>query len=461
MPQFAPADLARWSGGAWRCAPTAPLTGASINTRTLAVGEVFFALPGVRADGHEFVMDAFARGAAGAVVRAEFAAAHPQLPLLAVADPAVALRDIAAGYRATLPATFVAITGSVGKTTVKEMTADLLATVGATARTQGNFNNDLGLPLSLLAVEPDAKFGVFELGMNHPGELAPLCKLLRPSISIVTMVGPVHFEFFDSVQAIAEEKAAVLRCLPKDGLAILDADGDWFELLHAAAPCRLVTTALMAAADYVARVDAAVPDAFVVNERATGEQAVLQNSLPGAHNVRNALLAVAVARAQSATWEDMRRALAAFQPVGLRWQRSEWRGAAIINDAYNASPPSMAAALKTFAETPVAGQRWLVLGGMRELGTAAEDLHNALGHAAAELPGVRLITVGELGAWIAAGAFEAGMGAEKIVICDHCDAAAAVLREQLSAGDAVLLKASRSEKLERVLQDLKAALPVV
>jgi UDP-N-acetylmuramoyl-tripeptide--D-alanyl-D-alanine ligase len=308
-------------------------------------------------------------------------------------------------------------------------------------------------------VEPNAQFGVFELGMNHPGELAPLCKLLQPSVGIVTMVGPVHFEFFDSVQAIAEEKAEVLRCLPKNGLAILDADGDWFALLRNAATCRLVTTALNTTADYTACPEQVPQGAFTVTECTSGAHVALQNAVPGVHNIRNALLAIAAARAQSAAWDGIRAALAAFQPVGLRWQRSEWRGAAIINDAYNASPPSMAAALKTFAEIPATGQRWLVLGGMRELGAASEDLHNALGHAAAELKDVRLITVGEMGAWIAAGAFEAGMDAAKIAICESCKAAADVLREYLAPGDVVLLKASRGEKLEHVVQNLKEGPP--
>ena len=453
MANYFPADLAKWSGGAWQHAP-ASVTGASINTKTLKAGDLFFALEGSKANGHDFVSDALARGAAGAVVRRAFAKKHTKLPLLAVTDPAVALRAIAAGYRATLKVTIVAITGSVGKTTVKEMTADLLATVGLTARTHGNFNNNLGLPLSLLAVGPEAKFGVFELGMNHPGELAPLCKLLKSSIGIVTMVGPVHFEFFDSVQAIAEEKAEVLRCLPPEGFAILDADGDWFELLRNAAKCRLVTTALDTVADYVARTDAARPGAFTVTERTTGESAALQNSIPGRHHVRNALLAVAAARSQSAAWADISAALAAFQPVGLRWQRSEWHGVAIINDAYNASPPSMAAALRTFMEIPTIGQRWLVLGGMLELGAAAEDLHNELGHFVAGLKDVALIAVGELGAWIAAGAFEARMATDRIEICLDCSVAAEILRARLRPGDAVLLKASRGEKLERVLEAL-------
>ena len=454
MPPFAPVDLSRWSGGAWQHMPRLPVTGASINTRTLQPGELFFALPGAQADGHAYVADALARGAAGAVVHADFAAAHPAWPLLRVADPAAALRAIAAGYRTTLSAQFIAVTGSVGKTTVKEMTADLLATVGPTARTRGNFNNDLGLPLSLLAMEPMAEFGVFELGMNHPGELAPLCKLLRPAIGIVTTIGPVHLEFFGSVQAIAEEKAEVLRALPADGLAVLDADGLWFEFLRNAAPCRVVTPALQAAADFVGQPDPARPGAFTVCERASGATMAMMNSVPGAHNIRNALLALAAARLRGAAWGSMRAVLARFQPIGLRWQRSEWAGVTTINDAYNASPPSMRAALATFAEMTVSGRRWLVLGGMRELGRTTAAEHHALGSELATGLWAGLVTVGPLGTLIAAGAAAAGMAAEKIFQCADCSAAVATLRAQLQPGDAVLVKASRGEKLERVIDDL-------
>lgn len=458
MPHFTPGDLARWSAGAWPRAPAVPLTGVSIHTQTLKAGDLFFALPGTRADGHAFVGAALARGAAGAVVRADFAATQPDWPLLVVADPAQALRAIAAGYRQTLPAEFIAVTGSVGKTTAKEMLADLLATRGATARSRGNFNNELGLPLSLLAVEPATQFGVFELGMNHPGELAPLVQLLHPQSAVVTTVGPVHLEFFDSVRAIAQEKAAVLRALPARGLAVLAADDAWFEVLRAAAPCRVVTVALDGDADYMGQFDAAQLTAFTVLERATGETAQLENALPGEHMVRNALLAVAMARAHGVPWAGIRAALINFKPVAMRWEQRVMGGVTVINDAYNASPPSMRAALKTFAQLPVAGAKWLVLGGMRELGPTAEAEHRELGGEIATGDWAGLITVGALGGWIAAGAAEAGMLPHTLFREAHCAAAACELLQRVRPGDAVLVKASRGEKLEAVIQDLTEGL---
>lgn len=454
MPLFDPIDLARWSGHTWPCMPSKLIAGISINTQTLKLGDLFFALQGSRSDGHAFVRDAFMRGAAGAVVRADFAKAHPTLPLLVVDDPAQALRAIAAGYRQTLRTEFIAVTGSVGKTTTKEMLADLLAARGPTARSRGNFNNDLGLPLSLLGVEPTAQFGVFELGMNHPGELSPLVKLLRPQVGVVTTVGPVHLEFFKSVRAIADEKAEVLRALPANGLAVLAADDDWFDVLRVAAPCRVVTVALEGGADYLGQLDMSHTSVFTVTERATGETVPLENALPGEHMVRNALLAVAVAREHGVGWAVIRDTMKNFKPVAMRWEQSVVGGIAIINDAYNASPLSMRAALKTFAKLPAMGVKWLVLGGMRELGPTTEVEHRELGGEIAAGEWAGLVTVGELGGWIADGACEAGMDSRKIFHRPTCTAAACALLPLMKAGDAVLLKASRSEKLEVVIQDL-------
>ncbi|MCX6998421.1 MAG: UDP-N-acetylmuramoyl-tripeptide--D-alanyl-D-alanine ligase [Kiritimatiellaeota bacterium] len=457
MPAFSPEQLAQWSGGAWTRRPAAPATGVSLDTRTLRPGDLFIALPGARTDGHAFVADALARGAAGVLVSAAFAAAQPAVgPLLAAADPARALRALAAGYRGTLRARFVAVTGSVGKTTVKELTADLLATRAPTARSRGNCNNDLGVPLSLLATEPDAAYGVYELGMSHPGELAPLCALVRPAAAIVTTIGAVHLEFFASVRAIAAEKAEVLRALPPDGLAVLAAGSEWFELLRAAAPCRVVTVALNAPADYTGRTQPGRPRAFTVTERAGGVTVALENALPGEHIVRNALLAIALARDAGADWDAIRQALRCHAPLPMRWEQRTLGGVAFINDAYNAGPLSMRAALTTLAQEPARGRKWLVLGGMRELGAATAAAHHELGREIAGGAWAGLITVGALGGLIAAGAAAGGLAPEQVVRCPDCAAAADELRRRVQPGDAVLVKASRGEELERVIQDLTA-----
>ena len=225
MPAFSAKDLSKWCGGTWRPSEPSAINGVCTDTRSLKPASLYVALRGPRHDGHDFVPQALTLGAAAAVVTDAYAAAHPpSAPLLCVRDTLKALGDIARGYRDALKAKIVAVTGSVGKTTVKEMIADVLARKGATTRSRGNWNNDIGLPLSMLAMEPGEEFGVFELGMNHPGELAPLCDMLRPDWGVVTNVGPVHLEFFDSVEAIGKEKATVLQRLPADGTAVVSRD---------------------------------------------------------------------------------------------------------------------------------------------------------------------------------------------------------------------------------------------
>ncbi len=454
MPAFSSKDLRKWSGGRWKSSEPSAVQGVSTDTRTIKPGNLYVAIRGAKHDGHDFVAQAFARGASAAVVDEAFAAMHaPDDPLLCVKDTLKALGKIAAGYRSALNAELVAVTGSVGKTTVKEMIADVLQTRAPTARTRGNWNNDIGLPLSLLAMDPSEKFGVYEVGMNHPGELEPLCEILRPSWGVVTNVGPVHLEFFRSVEDIAREKATVFRCLPKDGAAVLSRDDKYFDILREAAPCRVITTAVSGDADYVGRVLSAGDGLFSVLERSTGEQVEFGVPLPGDHVLKDALFAVAVGRGLGVSWDDLKSALKRYTPPPMRWNRVTVAGVRVINDAYNANPMSMRAALGAFVQTPVKGRRWLVLGGMRELGAAEKDEHVTLGREIAKGDWAGLITVGKLGEWIAAGAESAGSFRGRVIRCEDHVAAARILRENMSAGDAILLKASRGEQLEKVLED--------
>lgn len=448
MPDLAPSDLARWSDGAWTQAPSGALRGAAIDTRALQPGQLFVALPGEKTDGHLHLAAARAAGAGGALVRR--GTRHPGLPLLEVENPHTALTRIAAGHRARSSAYLVAVTGSTGKTTVKEMLADVLATRAPTARTRGNWNNDIGLPLSLLTLEADQAYGVFEVGMNHPGELDPLCDLLKPRASVVTSVGPVHIEFFPNEEGIAHEKAAVARAVPEDGLVVLPADDRWFEVLRRYVKGLLITTSLRGPADYQA-----IPGeglSFQVRERASGEQADFVAPLPGDFIVHDALLAIALGRQHGIGWPDLARAIAAYQPVGYRWQRVQVNGVLVINDAYNANPMSMRAALQAFARTPVTGRRWLVLGSMREMGSHAEAAHLALGREIAQGDWAGLLALGREGAWFTEGARAAGWPAERARVCATTSEAAALLHERARAGDAVLLKASRGERLEDVVK---------
>ena len=447
MPALSPAALARWCGGRWTCPPPT-LCGVGTDTRADLTGRLFIALRGERHDAHDHLEQAWAAGAAAAVVEAGRVTGASGRPLLVVPDTRRALADLAAGHRNACPARLVGITGSAGKTTVKELTADLLQSVGPVARTQGNWNNDIGLPLSLLAMDPAARFGVFELGMNHPGELAPLCRILRHQVGVVTTVGVAHAEFFPDVAAIAREKAEVLRALPADGLAVVGADEPQRGLLTDGVRARILTVSVGGQGDYTAR--RLEGDHFEVTERASGDCICFQAPVPGAFFVFDALLAVAVARHAGAAWADLVAALAAYQPLKLRGQVTLRDGIQFVNDAYNANPLSMRASLSAFAERSVSGRRWLVLGGMGELGLHAVNEHLAVGAQAARLGFDGLIAVGALAQGLADGAASAGFRGA-LHRCADPAAAARILHAHARAGDAVLLKGSRSERVETVL----------
>lgn len=447
---FAADELAAWSGGRWTRPPPVAVRSVCHDSSEAAPGALFVALRGGRTDGHAYVADAFARGAAAAMVGDGFAASHAAAgPLLAVGDTKRGLWDLARGHRARMTGHLVGITGSVGKTTVKDMTAAVLAATGPVARTRGNFNNDIGLPLSLLGAAPDAPWGVFEVGMNHPGELAPLCGLLRPRWAILTRIGPVHLEFFEDEAAIADEKAELLRALPVDGLAILAADEPWFDLLRAAAPCRVVTIALDVPADYAGRTDPADPHRLAVMGPA-GFTFACRLPLRGQAAFRNALRAVAAGREAGLDAPAIADALERFVPPPMRGGERVVAGVTWVDDAYNASPISMEAALETFAVHP-ARTKWVALGGMREMGRRGPAYHSEVGRRAAAGPWAGLIVAGDLAAPIADGAVAAGWPADRLWRCDGPAGAAGVLAGRVRPGDAVLIKGSRGERMEEVL----------
>ncbi len=444
----------------WRQAPPArQLNGVAHDTRAIQPGALFVALRGTRTDGHAFLGQAFALGAAGALVARD--ARLPETlpgPLLVVDSPLAALGRIAAGHRLTLTGTVVTgVTGSVGKTTVKELLAAMLASAGPTARSRGNWNNDLGLPLSLLAVESTDRAAVLEVGISHPGEMAPLAALLRPDWAVISTIAPVHIEFFKNVEVIAREKAALFETLSGRGAAILDIDGEWAATLARCASERVVTISRRdRTAHYVGAPPARPGEPASVCETSSGERFAFHAPLPGDHHVTNALLAIAAARGQGLAWPQIEAGLAAFVAPHMRWEQLDVGGVTVINDAYNANPLSMGAALRTFAETPVAGGRWLVLGDMLELGAQGNAMHEEIGRQAAAGPWAGLIALGPLAARLAAGARAAGARFPVLECASHA-AAAQALAGRVRPGDAVLLKASRGMKLEEVLVAFRIA----
>lgn len=452
--KFDAEKLAEWCGGRWEGGTPDAVEGISNSTRTIQPGELYVAIRGQRLDGHRFVAEAFRAGAAAAMVEhnADFEVPFGS-PLLRVEDCVDALGALAAGWRQALAPVVIGVTGSVGKTTVKEM---LLAVLGAEHKvsgTRGNWNNEIGLPLSMLAMPEATEIGVFEAGMNHPGEIAVLSDLMVPQWGVVTAIGPVHIEFFESEEAIAREKAAMLRGLPQNGHAVLCCDEKFYGVLRQGLSCAVHTVSLQAAAaDYFVSIRD-VAGKLLVRERSSGDEQLFGWGLPGDHNALNAAYAIAVARGIGLGWDAIRRGLAAYQPPAMRWQLEQVAGLTFVNDAYNANPLSMRAALAAFNELDVVGRKWLVLGDMLELGAIAESEHIALGKLVAQGDWQGVAAVGTFATQIVSG-LQAGGFSGAIACCEKSTEAAAILHEWAEHGDGVLLKASRGVALENVIGEL-------
>jgi len=438
--EFTAVELAQWVSVPWvNGIPDGTVQGVSHDTRTLKAGDLYVAIKGEQFDGHVFVREAFDKGAVGALVGEGFE--WTDNPVLKVPDTIKGLQDLARGCRMKWTGLPVGITGSVGKTTVKEMCADVLSVKDETHRTTGNYNNYIGLPLTMLAMPRSARYGVFELGMNQPGEISMLSDLLQPEMAIITDICNAHRESFSSLEAIASEKARLAERVPESGLVILDRDSEWHALMLHRIRAEVVSVSFGGTADYIGR--------------KAGDRIMNVNGcdytmpLPGEHIMRNALRVIALAREIGLAPEEIRAGLAKFKAPPMRWQPVELNGIRFINDAYNANPLSMRASLSTFSELPEAGGKWAVVGGMRELGDTAEAEHAALGPFIDGLKLDGVIVVGELARPIVCACTDA------FFHCADAIAAARILKERLAAGDHVLLKASRGEQLERVMNHFK------
>lgn len=448
MPVFHPDELSQWVSKGWdNGIPAGCITGISHDTRTLEPGHVYVAICGESFDGHDFVEQAFKKGASGAVVRDNFDGSADG-PLLRVPDTLKGLQDMAFGYRGEWKGTVIGITGSVGKTTLKEMCADVLSMKAETHRTAGNYNNHIGLPLSMLAMPRDAGFGVFEIGMNHPGEIAGLAELLQPDVGILTDICNAHRESFHSLKEIAREKAQLAWGVPPVGTVILDRDSEWFELIREQTVATMKTVSLGGTADYVGYVsDASVLSVSYPASRLPPSAFTMP--MPGEHVMKNALRAIALGLELGMAPADIAEGLRKFKLPSMRWEESDIRGIKFINDAYNANPLSMRANLRTFADLAGGGGKWVVVGGMRELGETSEKEHAELGRFIDDLGLDGVVAVGELGRQIDC------RGRQAFFHVMSPGEAAGILNEHLHAGDQVLLKASRGERLEQVLEYFK------
>jgi len=425
-------------------------SGVSTDTRTLAGGEVFFALRGHKHDGHEFLRRALEAGAAAAVV-SDPAPAPGDLPVVVVADTLAALGELAAAHRSEMPARVAAVTGSTGKTTTKDMLGGIMARVGAAAVAEGTQNNEIGVPLALLRLTPEHQFCVLELAMRGPGEIDYLARIARPDVGVITNIGQSHVGRLGSREAIARAKAELLEHIRPDGVAVLNADDFFFGVLQAMAHSRVLSFGTAPDADVRAeeiREHGLEGISFRLLSR-VGEAEVRMQA-PGRHNVMDALAASAAAVHLGAGLDDIVAALEAYSGGFMRMEQIRGcNGCVLINDAYNASPDSVDAALNVLRSAP--GRRVFVFGDMLEMGPEAAAAHRDVGQAAAKAGVSWLIAVGELAGVAAERAEQIGVRADAVADASN---AVALLAPELSEGDYVLIKGSRGMALERVVEAL-------
>jgi UDP-N-acetylmuramoyl-tripeptide--D-alanyl-D-alanine ligase len=457
-------DVAAWCAGRLaRGAPETGFRGVSIDSRSVAPGELFVAIAGPRHDGHDHVAAAAAAGAAGALVRHGFAA-PAELPaafcLVEADDTTQALGALAAGHRALYRGPLVAITGSNGKTSTKEMCAAVLGVRAPCLATAGNLNNEYGLPLTLLRREPRHESVVVELGMNHRGEIARLAAIAKPTVGVITNVGTAHIEHLGSREAIAQEKGDLIAALDASGVAVLNADDPLASAQASRTRARALRFGLGPAAD-VRGED--------VRERAAGyafrvraPQGAVEVEVAGLAEtcVHNALAACAAALAAGRPLADLAPGLAAYAPVRGRLQPLPLDGdVLVVDDTYNANPQSMEVALRALAQPR--GERGVrriaVLGDMGELGAEAEGAHRAAGALAARLGIDLLFAVGRHAPLMAEAARAGGLGPARVHVEDDAERAAEAVLAVLSPHDRVLVKGSRSMRMERVVDRLAQA----
>ncbi len=431
----------------------------SIDTRTVEAGALFVAIRGEVHDAHAYVEQALDKGAVGLLVedgRTDAALAR-RAPIFEVGDTTRALGRLAAGHRRRFDGPVVAVTGSNGKTTTKELIHAVLASRGPCLKTRGNLNNEFGLPLSLLAREPEHWAAVVEIGMNHRGEIAPLAAIAAPTVAVITNVGTAHIEHLGSREEIAAEKGDLLTGLDEAGVAVLNADD--FRVMSQAdrAPGRVLRFGREGEADVSARdVRFEASGAFAFTLATPEGDAEVRVAGLSETTVINALAAGAAGLAAGLGLDDVVRGLAAFEGVAGRMApKSAPGGLHLIDDTYNANPQSVRAALESLARLTAGGARGVaVLGGMGELGAQSDALHAETGRAVVETGTSALVTLGERAHAMADAATEAGLDASRVVRCETHEEAAEAARRLSGEGDWVLVKGSRAMQMERVVEAL-------
>lgn len=443
-------EIAAAADGALNCGAEISIKDICIDTRKVKPGSLYIAIKGERFDGHDFIPKAFELGAAAVVSSKPIETGRP---VVAVADTRLALGRIAAYYRSLFSIPVIGITGSVGKTSTKEMIAAVLGTKYRVHKTQGNLNNDIGLPMTLFGLDETHTAAVIEMGMSALGEISYLSKITQPNLAVITNVGVSHMETLGSRENILKAKLEILDGLKPDGRVLLNADNDMLAG---------VRETLSGRAEYFG-IDSRDSIVFADNIRQVGDTmefsfvhdgktypAVLP--LIGIHNVYNALAAFAVGMHTGVTPEQIVNGVREFENAGMRQRLTEYNNIKVIEDCYNASPDSMEAAIRVIHDVECTGSRIAVFGDMLELGRDSEQLHRQVGAAAAEAGIDFLLCCGEQAVWIAEGAKQNGM--LNVIHCREKEQAVKALKEILKQGDAVIVKASRGMRMEEIIQQV-------
>lgn len=427
----------------------------STDSRDISPGDLFVALKGEHFNGHNFVLDAIAKGAAGAIVSHDFFPniTNTNVALIAVNDTLKALGDLSAYYRQKLPTHIIAVTGSNGKTTTKDIIHHLLSQCARVIKSPKSFNNCIGVPLTIFELGRQIDFGIIELGTNAPGEIRRLSEIVKPHTAVFTNISETHLEGLGSVEGVAKEKGEMLNYISKDGTIVINADNVWCNKIASNFSGRIIRFGINNEAQIkgsnINRTDLGL--AFTVND-------VFRVNVPfyGIHNVYNCLAALAVCYTLGFDIEKSSKTLLSFRLPAMRMDRQNIGNVTIINDAYNANPQSMIAALTEYSEVKVHGRKIFICGDMLELGNHTERLHKEVGIKVARTGIDLLMTVGKLSRYVAESASVHGMARENIMCYDNLGEILASVVYYLKEGDTILIKGSRRIRLEVIVEQVKS-----
>jgi len=432
------------------------VTRVSTDSRKTQPGDLFVALAGERFDGHEYVRQVAEKGAAAVLVdRAKVSAPLPDCAVIAVDNTRQALGRLGARYRSDFDLPIVAVGGSNGKTTTKELLASVLRRRFKALWSEASFNNDIGVPVTLLNLDSSHRVAVLEIGTNHPGELAPLVRMIQPRYGVVASLGREHLEFFEDLNGVAEEEGWLAELLPADGRLFVNGDSPEMEQVVERARAPVTRVGFGRQNDWRAfepRLDEAGVD-FEVAADDAAHSGPYRVNLVGRHQVTNALLAAAAAAELGVAPEEIQQGLAECRPAKMRMQIWKTKGVSVLDDTYNANADSVAAALQTLKDFPCGGRRVAVLGDMAELGRHAADAHAEVGRRAAEEHVDQLFAVGKMAGVMGAAARAAGL--MQVSELGEVETAANVVKRFVRSGDVVLVKASRASRLERIGEVLR------